>query len=69
MLSDPPWKISADAAVIVARAINGLLTSDARVVLGHPAWAPVELGPDLGLRLYDRRHWGDSGLSFYEIDQ
>jgi 16S rRNA (guanine966-N2)-methyltransferase len=66
-LSDPPWKISADAGVLVARTIQGLLSPDARVVLGHPASSPLELPPELGLELYDRRRWGDSGLSFFRI--
>jgi 16S rRNA (guanine966-N2)-methyltransferase len=65
VLADPPWKDSAAAAILVARMIRGLLTDEARVVLGHPSQSPVELPGDLGLECYDVRKYGGSGLSFF----
>jgi 16S rRNA (guanine966-N2)-methyltransferase len=65
VLSDPPWKDAGPAAVLVARAVQGLLTEDARVVLGHPAPSPVEIPEGLGLERCDQRKYGGSGLSFF----
>jgi 16S rRNA (guanine(966)-N(2))-methyltransferase RsmD len=67
VLADPPWRIAQEAAVSVAGWVSGLLTADARVLLGHPTASPVELPETSGLRLVDRRKWGGSGMSFYEI--
>jgi 16S rRNA (guanine966-N2)-methyltransferase len=65
VLSDPPWRISGPAALVVARAVTGLLASGARVLLGHPAASPVGLVE--GLTRVDVRKWGGSGMSFFEI--
>jgi len=65
VLSDPPWPIAGPAALAVARAVEGLLASGARVLMGHPAAAPVE--PVEGLTRVDVRKWGGSGISFFEI--
>jgi len=65
VLSDPPWPIAGPAALAVARAVEGLLASGARVLMGHPAAAPVE--PVEGLTRVDVRKWGGSGMSFFEI--
>ncbi|HEX4478226.1 MAG TPA: 16S rRNA (guanine(966)-N(2))-methyltransferase RsmD [Polyangiaceae bacterium] len=67
VLSDPPWRIAQLGAVAVARLFAGLLADDARVLLGHPAAQPVVLSEDSGLELADRRKWGGSGMSFFEI--
>jgi 16S rRNA (guanine966-N2)-methyltransferase len=67
VLSDPPWRISGPAALLVARAVSGLLADGARLLMGHPAAAPVEL-PD-GLARVDVRKWGGSGMSFFEISR
>lgn len=65
VLSDPPWKISAEAAVNVSRVVKGLLSPSAIVVLGHATRDELEVEPDSGLERYDRRTWGDSALSFF----
>jgi 16S rRNA (guanine966-N2)-methyltransferase len=67
VLSDPPWRIAQEAAVSVAGWTKGILSADARVLLGHPAASPVELPETTGLSLADRRKWGGSGMSFFEI--
>jgi 16S rRNA (guanine966-N2)-methyltransferase len=65
VLSDPPWKISGPATLVVARAVTGLLAAGARVLMGHPAAAPVESVE--GLVRVDLRKWGGTGMSFFEI--
>jgi 16S rRNA (guanine966-N2)-methyltransferase len=67
VLSDPPWRISNAAAGLVVRTLHGLLAPGARVLLGHPAAAPVDV-PD-GLTRLDLRKWGGSGMSFCEISR
>jgi 16S rRNA (guanine966-N2)-methyltransferase len=69
VLADPPWRIAQEAAVSVASWTKGILSADARVLLGHPAASPVELPEDAGLTLADRRKWGGSGMSFFEISR
>jgi 16S rRNA (guanine966-N2)-methyltransferase len=69
VLSDPPWRIAQEAAVSVAKWTRGLLTPDARVLLGHPSATPVELPESTGLVLADRRKWGGSGMSFFELSK
>jgi 16S rRNA (guanine966-N2)-methyltransferase len=64
VLADPPWAIAQEAALIVARAVKGLLASDARIVLGHAAKERLSLLEDSGLVVVDCRTWGDSALSF-----
>lgn len=67
VLSDPPWAVSRESAIAVARMVQGLLSADARVLLGHPAETPVELPADSPLALVQRRKWGGTGMSFYEL--
>jgi 16S rRNA (guanine966-N2)-methyltransferase len=64
VLADPPWKVAQAAALSVARAVQGLLAPDARVVLGHPAREGLTLSDDSGLAVVSCRTWGDSALSF-----
>ena len=65
VLADPPWKIAKEAAVTVPQVVRGLLAPHAIVVLGHAARDVLEVAEDSGLEPYDRRTWGDSGLSFF----
>lgn len=66
VLADPPWKIAQEAAGAVAGVVAGLLSPSAVVVLGHAARDHIEAAVEgSGLELYDRRTWGDSGLSFF----
>ncbi len=64
VLADPPWKIAQEAALEVARAVQGLLAPGARLVLGHPSKEELQLPADSGLRVVSCRTWGDSALSF-----
>lgn len=67
VLSDPPWPICAEASLAAAKVLKGTLNPGARVVLGHPFRQPLpEALP--GLKLEDTRHWGDSAMSFYRVD-
>jgi 16S rRNA (guanine966-N2)-methyltransferase len=66
VLSDPPWAIASEAAVLVAKTVRGLLAPGARLVLGHPTQAPVTLPEALGYECVDSRRYGGSGLSFFE---
>jgi 16S rRNA (guanine966-N2)-methyltransferase len=66
VLSDPPWPIANKAAATVASTLLELLSPDARVLLGHPAAAPVELPEGAGLVRTDLRKWGGTGMSFFE---
>jgi 16S rRNA (guanine966-N2)-methyltransferase len=65
VLGDPPWKISAEAAVIVPEVLAGLLAPSAIVVLGHAAREELTVSEASGLERYDSRSWGDSALSFF----
>jgi len=65
VLGDPPWKISQEAAVTVPQVVNGLLSPQAIVVLGHAARDELRVAEESGLERYDRRSWGDSAMSFY----
>jgi 16S rRNA (guanine966-N2)-methyltransferase len=65
ILADPPWPIAQEAALVVGKLFKDLGRPGARVILGHPAKAPVTLPESVGLELVDRRSWGGSGLSFY----
>ena len=67
VLADPPWRIAQEAALAIAGWTHGLLTKDARVLLGHATPNPVELPESTGLVLADRRKWGGSGMSFFEL--
>ncbi len=67
VLADAPWPIAQEAAERVAQLSRGLVARDGRVLLGHPTASPVELPPGSGLTLVDRRKWGGTGMSFYEI--
>jgi 16S rRNA (guanine(966)-N(2))-methyltransferase RsmD len=67
VIADAPWRIAQEAAELVAQQCRGLVARDGRVLLGHPSATPVELGPESGLVLVDRRKWGGTGMSFYEL--
>jgi len=67
VLADPPWPIAALAAVRVAALFSELVAARGMVVLGHRAKEPVELPSESVFELGERRHWGDSGLSFYHL--
>jgi 16S rRNA (guanine966-N2)-methyltransferase len=67
VLADAPWPIAQEAAERVAQLCRGLVATDGRVLLGHPTASPVELPESAGLSLADRRKWGGTGMSFYEI--
>jgi 16S rRNA (guanine966-N2)-methyltransferase len=63
---DPPWaEAPAVSAILNDFDWAGLLAEGARVVLEHPAHSPMTLDPSKGLRLQDRRTWGDTGMSLY----
>lgn len=67
VLADPPWDIARDAGLVVAKLVKPMLAPGARVLLGHRTAEPVELPESTGLSLADRRKWGGSGMSFFEI--
>jgi 16S rRNA (guanine(966)-N(2))-methyltransferase RsmD len=67
VLSDPPWPIAQEAALVVSRLVRGLLAPSARVLMGHPADRPVEVPESSGLVLTDARKWGGTGMSFFEM--
>jgi 16S rRNA (guanine966-N2)-methyltransferase len=66
VLSDPPWPIASEAALTVSKVFERALAETGTLVLGHPTKQPVELAAATGFELVDRRHWGDSGLSFFK---
>lgn len=65
VLSDPPWPMAQPAALAVAAVFSKALGEGGTLVLGHPTRQPVELSPETPFELVDRRHWGDSAMSFY----
>jgi 16S rRNA (guanine966-N2)-methyltransferase len=67
VIADAPWRIAQEAAERVAQGCRGLLAEGGRVLLGHPTDKPVELPAASGLTLVDRRKWGGTGMSFYEL--
>jgi 16S rRNA (guanine966-N2)-methyltransferase len=67
VMADPPWAIAREAALVVAATVRPMLAPGARVLLGHRTSEPVELPESTGLVLVDRRKWGGSGMSFFEI--
>lgn len=69
VLTDPPWT-DMDAAERALRTLldEPLVVPGGRVVIGHPKGRPVELDDRCGLRLVDRRAWGDSAASFFVRD-
>jgi 16S rRNA (guanine966-N2)-methyltransferase len=63
---DPPWAEAPTASAILNEFDwAGLLAEGARVILEHPADSAMTLDPATGLRLEDRRTWGDTGMSLY----
>lgn len=66
VLTDPPWT-AMEAAERALRALlrAELLDPGGRIVLGHPKGRPVDLAPDSGMDLVERRAWGDSAASFF----
>jgi 16S rRNA (guanine966-N2)-methyltransferase len=67
VMADPPWDIAREAGLVVAGLVTPLLAPGARVLLGHRTAEPVELPESTGLVLSDRRKWGGSGMSFFQI--
>jgi 16S rRNA (guanine966-N2)-methyltransferase len=67
VLADPPWRISQQAMSVIPRVVRDLVSEDARIVIGHPARESLEPKPESGLVLDERRTWGDSGLSFFQL--
>jgi 16S rRNA (guanine(966)-N(2))-methyltransferase RsmD len=67
VMADAPWRIAQEAAERVAQQSRDLVASDGRVLLGHPTESPVELPDGSPLALVQRRKWGGTGMSFYEI--
>ena len=65
VLADPPWKIAAEAAVVVPEVVKGLLSPGATVVIGHASRDTLALAENSGLALDHSRSWGDSALSFF----
>lgn len=66
VLTDPPWTAMDAAERTLKKLLRAdLLTPDGRVVLGHPKGRPVDLDPQSGLVLTQRRSWGDSAASFF----
>lgn len=70
VLCDPPWKDASSALeALETLAHGGILAPGARVVLEHSAKAPVGRSTEAGahgwLSAYDRRHWGDTGVTFF----
>jgi 16S rRNA (guanine966-N2)-methyltransferase len=66
VLTDPPWTAMEAAARALGALLHAdLLESDGRIVLGHPKGRPVDLAPDSGMELVERRAWGDSAASFF----
>lgn len=66
VLADPPWPIAARAAKDVVKLLLPHLSSDGFFVLGHAKRSPLELPPQLGVRLIDQRSWGDSAMSWFQ---
>ena len=68
VLCDPPWATIARCSAHVARLLQGrLVTGDATVVVEHPARLTI---PEIELAVgppFDRRCYGDTGLSLYRI--
>jgi 16S rRNA (guanine966-N2)-methyltransferase len=58
---DPPWA-DLEQAVAGLNLLRASFAEDARAVLEHPRGRLFELE---GFACDDRRHWGDTGVSFY----
>lgn len=67
VIADPPWPSAEQSAERLVTTVRGLLSPQARVVIGHRRSEPIELPDGSALVLTDRRHWGDSGMSFYSV--
>ncbi len=67
IVTDPPWTAMESAERALRRLIRpALLSSEARMVLGHPKGRPVALGAESGLEVLSSRSWGDSAATFFE---
>jgi 16S rRNA (guanine966-N2)-methyltransferase len=63
---DPPWSKLGDALEHLGRFHwAGLLAERATLALEHPAQARVDWGSGLGFERFDRRRWGDTGVTLY----
>jgi 16S rRNA (guanine966-N2)-methyltransferase len=69
VLADPPWAISGLAFDVIPRVVRGLLSDGAWLVLGHASKESLTPAPEGPLVLHDRRDWGDSALSFFQLAQ
>lgn len=69
VLTDPPWTAMDAAERTLKRLLDEpLVVPGGRVVIGHPKGRPVDVEGLGGLRLVDRRSWGDSEASFFTRD-
>lgn len=65
LFADPPYRIGAASAeeVMASAGEGGWLAAGARIVWEHHAKHPPDT--PLGMRLVDRRRYGDTGVSFF----
>lgn len=69
VLTDPPWTAMEGAERALKHLLDEPLVAwGGRVVIGHPKGRPVDVEGLGGLRLVDRRAWGDSAASFFVRD-
>jgi 16S rRNA (guanine(966)-N(2))-methyltransferase RsmD len=66
VLCDPPWDALEAAVSVLEKLVTSLrLVAGARVVLEHSA---RDANPEVaGLVAVDRRRWGDTAVSFFEL--
>jgi 16S rRNA (guanine966-N2)-methyltransferase len=68
VLSDPPWRELERAATTLVRLLRAeLLCAGSLVVVEHPAREPLERLPSSELGLLQRRTWGDTGASIFQV--
>jgi 16S rRNA (guanine966-N2)-methyltransferase len=67
LIADPPWAdVDRAASCIATLARRGAFGSDAIITLEHAASSEPTVD---GLKLVERRHYGDTGLSFFELGE
>lgn len=70
VLADPPWTDIQRAERALDRALGArLLSPEGRIMIGHPKDRPLSFTEENGLVCIDRRAWGDSGASLFEISR
>ncbi len=63
---DPPWARLGEALEHLGGLHwAGLLAEGATLALEHPAHTKVDWGSKLGFEQWDRRRWGDTGITLY----